>query len=162
MAQKLGGCGAVFQVTDVDGDKARQAIVSEATPHDPLEGRDIQVLGYGGSADGVLRLQLSAAPPPDWISLVQSGEFAYSSIMGGANPSVVFQGDRALLRITESTARQTFGDPKAWVETVNQAYRRQKAAENQRRESERIEREIKKAEEEKLIAETLRTIKFRY
>jgi serine/threonine protein kinase len=137
-------------------DNAGRAVVSEAVPHDPLEGLDIQVLGYGGYADGVLRLRLSAAPPPDWTSLMQSGEFC-------ANPqSVVFQGDQAVLRITESTARQAFGHFKAWVETVNQVYRRQKAAENQRREAERVEREIKKAEEERLMAETLSTIKFRY
>ena len=129
-------------------------------------GRDIRVLGYGGYADGLLRLQLSAAPPPDWISLVQSGEFAYSRIMGNAHrQSVVFQGDQALLRITERTVRQTFEHFSAWVATVNQAYRsrlKQKAAENQRREAERMREENKRAEEEALIAETLRTIKFRY
>jgi serine/threonine protein kinase len=123
-----------------------------------MEGHDVQVLGYGGYADGVLRLRLSAAPPPDWISLVQSGEFAYSS-MGGPNPkSVVFQGDQALLRIKESAARQTFGHFKAWVETVNQEYRSRR----RQREAERIRKEIKKAEEEALTAETLKTITFRY
>jgi hypothetical protein len=147
-------------------DEARRAVVSEAVPDDPLEGRDIQVLGYGGYADGVLRLRLSAAPPPGWMSVVQSSEFSYPGIEGSAKPqSMAFQGDQALLRITESTARETFGHFKAWVATVNQEYRsrlRQKAAENQRREAERIRREAKKAEEEALIAETLRTIKFRY
>jgi len=95
---------------------------------------------------------------------MQAGEFSHSSVIGDSNPQTVrFRGDQALLQVALSTAQQTIGHFKAWLRQVNDIYRdrlKRKAAEDQRREAERIRKEIQKAEEEARIAEALRKITF--
>jgi serine/threonine protein kinase len=145
-------------------DAARRSVVSNAVPNDPLGGQDIQVLGIADYADGTVSLRLSAAPPSDWMNAMQTGNFSFSSIMGDSKPQTVqFRGDQALVRATETTAQQTIGHFKDWVGQVNHIYRdrlKRQAAEDQRREAERIRAEIKKAEEEARFAESLRKITF--
>ena len=145
-------------------DAARRAVVADSVPNDPLGGQDIQVLGFAGYADGLVSVRLSAAPPSDWITAMQAGEFSHSSVIGDSNPQTVrFRGDQALLQVALSTAQQTIGHFKAWLRQVNDIYRdrlKRKAAEDQRREAERIRKEIQKAEEEARIAEALRKITF--
>ena len=145
-------------------DAARRAVVADSVPNDPLGGQDIQVLGFAGYADGLVSVRLSAAPPRDWITAMQAGEFSHSSVMGDSNPQTVrFREDQALLKVTLSTAERTIGNFKDWLKQVNYIYRdrlKRKAAEDQRREGERIKTEIQRAEEEARLAEALRKITF--
>jgi serine/threonine protein kinase len=145
-------------------DAARRVVVSDAVPNDPLGGQDIQVLGVGGYSDGLLTLRLSAAPPPNWVSAMQNPTFSYSSMVGGSGPqNVQFQGSQALLRAKPSTVEYTVQHFKDWVRHANQGYRERikcKAADDQRREAERIKRELQKADEEARVAEVLRNISF--
>jgi serine/threonine protein kinase len=159
--EELIGRGNEF-VTKQRLDAARRAVVPVAVSNDPLGGQDIQVLGFDGYSKGVVRLRLSAAPPPVWRAIMQRGHFGYSAAFGDSTPqTVTFEGDRAVLRVSESSAQLTIAHFKDWVRQVNELYRqdlRLKAQDEQRVEAERIKREIQAAEEEVRMAETLRKI----
>ena len=145
-------------------DAARRAVVSTAVPNDPLGGQGIQVVGLGDPLDGLVGLRLSAAPPSDWITTMQSGAFPHNAVMGDSHPATVqFRGDQAFLLVKESSAQLTVGHFKDWVRQVNEIYRdrlRRKTADDQRREAERIRTEMKRADEKARIAEALRKITF--
>ncbi|HEY1949763.1 MAG TPA: hypothetical protein VGG97_22315 [Bryobacteraceae bacterium] len=145
-------------------DAARRAVISDTVPNDPLGGEDIRVLGVDGYADGLLTLRLSAAAPSAWNLAMQNARFPFSSIVGDSEPRTVsFNGDRARLNAKATTAEQTARYLKDWVTQTNLAYRedlQRKAAEERRKEVERIRWKIQKAEEEARVAEALRTIKF--
>jgi serine/threonine protein kinase len=144
-------------------DDARKAVVSEATPNDPLGGQDIRI-GHATYENGAVVCQLSAPPPPDWIIGLQNPRFGYSSIVGDAEPaSVQFSGAKAILRATARTAEATARHFNSWVAAANQAYRellKQKAAEQQQRERERIRTELQRVEAEAKVAEALGRISF--